>query len=105
MSASKSIPALNSYEEIAEFWDTHSLADYWNETEPAEFEISEQVDQHYLVPVDRNLLLRIRQLARSRGVTIETLTVLSTNSCGYLSTNSCENRTGKECESAAAGVG
>ena len=76
MSASKSIPALNSYEEFTEFWDMHSLADYWNETEPAEFEISEQLGQHYLVPVDRNLLLRIRQLARSRGVTIETLTNL-----------------------------
>ena len=76
MSESKSIPELNSYEEIAEFWDTHSLADYWNDTEPAEFEISEQVGRYYLIPVDRNLLLRMRQLARSRGVTIETLTNL-----------------------------
>jgi hypothetical protein len=23
--------------EIAEFWDTYSLADYWDQTEPAEF--------------------------------------------------------------------
>ena len=76
MSESKSIPELNSYEEMAEFWDTQSLADYWNDTEPAEFEISEQVGRHYLIPVDRNLLLRMRQLARSRGVTIETLTNL-----------------------------
>ena len=31
----KQIPAFNSYEEMAEFWDTHSLADYWDQTEPA----------------------------------------------------------------------
>ncbi len=73
MNDSKSIPELNSYEEIAEFWDTHSLADYWRDTEPAEFEIPDQVRRRYLIPVDRNLLLRIRQLARNRGVTTETL--------------------------------
>jgi hypothetical protein len=28
-----SIPAFNSYEEEANFWDTHSTADFTNETE------------------------------------------------------------------------
>lgn len=28
-----SIPAFNSYEEEATFWDTHSTADFTNETE------------------------------------------------------------------------
>ena len=27
---------------MADFWDTHSLAEYWDQTEPAAFEISEQ---------------------------------------------------------------
>jgi hypothetical protein len=36
------IAECKSYEEIAEFWDTHNLADYWEQTEHAEFEISEQ---------------------------------------------------------------
>ncbi len=31
-----------SQEELAEFWDTHSLADYWEQTEHAEFEIAVQ---------------------------------------------------------------
>ena len=26
-------------EEIGEFWDTHSLADYWNETHEVEFQV------------------------------------------------------------------
>ena len=27
-------------EEIGEFWDTHSLADYWNETDEIEFRVN-----------------------------------------------------------------
>ncbi len=27
------IPHGQSYEEIADFWDNHSLADYWDQTE------------------------------------------------------------------------
>lgn len=39
MGENKKIPGFNSYEEMGEFWDTHDLADYWEQTEPAEFEI------------------------------------------------------------------
>lgn len=31
---------MHSYEELAKFWDTYNLADYWEQTETAEFEIS-----------------------------------------------------------------
>ncbi|MDE0685985.1 MAG: hypothetical protein OXI63_23920 [Candidatus Poribacteria bacterium] len=27
-------------EEIGEFWDTHSLADYWDETQEVEFQVN-----------------------------------------------------------------
>jgi hypothetical protein len=43
----KRIPQFKSYEEMGEFWDTHSLADYWDQTEPAKFEISEQMRHRY----------------------------------------------------------
>jgi hypothetical protein len=36
------IPQFESYEDMGEFWDTHSLADYWEQTEHPEFGISEQ---------------------------------------------------------------
>jgi hypothetical protein len=42
MSKDKQIPEFKSHEEIVEFWDTHSLADYWEQTEHAELEISVQ---------------------------------------------------------------
>jgi hypothetical protein len=67
------VPEATSYEEMAEFWDTHSLADYWDQTEPAELEISEQARRRYLVPVDRDLLVKAQELARTRGVSTESL--------------------------------
>ena len=35
-----SMPPSNATpEEIGEFWDTHSLADYWDETHEVEFQV------------------------------------------------------------------
>jgi hypothetical protein len=34
-----SISEAQSYRNIGEFWDTHDLADHWDQTEPAEFEV------------------------------------------------------------------
>ncbi|MFZ5910139.1 MAG: CopG family antitoxin [Chloroflexota bacterium] len=73
MNGSKSIPEMDSYEEIAEFWDTHSLADYWDQTEPAMFEISPELHRRYLVAVEPDLLNRLRQAAFARGVSTESL--------------------------------
>ena len=67
------LPEAKSYEELAEFWDTHSLADYWDQTESADFEFSEEARRHYLVSVDRDLLTRIQRLARVRGISTESL--------------------------------
>ena len=33
-------PADATPEEIGEFWDTHSLADYWDETHEVEFQVN-----------------------------------------------------------------
>ncbi len=37
-----SISRARSVQEIGEFWDTHSLADYWDQTHEAEFEVRAQ---------------------------------------------------------------
>ena len=73
MSEDKKIPEMKNYEQIAEFWDSHSLADYWDQTEPAEFEISPEARRRYLVAVDPDLLSRVRRLARRRGLSTESL--------------------------------
>jgi hypothetical protein len=69
----KQIPPFNSYEEMVEFWDTHSLADYWDQTEPTAFEVAPEARRRYLVAVDREVLARLQRLARTRGVSIESL--------------------------------
>lgn len=69
----KCIPEFKSYEEMADFWDTHSLADYWDQTEPAEFEFSPKARRHYFVSVDRDLLSRVQRVAWIRGLSTESL--------------------------------
>ena len=64
---------MSSYEEIAEFWDTHSLADYWEQTEPADLEIDPHARRRYLVALDPELLQRVQKLAQSRELSTESL--------------------------------
>ena len=71
--ATKRIPKFRSYSEAADFWDTHSLADYWEQTEPAKFQIARHARRRYLVPVDRELLNRAQKIARRRGLSTESL--------------------------------
>ncbi len=73
MSEDKKIPEFKSYEEMADFCDTHDLTDYWDQTEPAEFEISPKTRRRYMVSVDRDVLLRVQQMAQVRGTSTESL--------------------------------
>ena len=38
-------------EEIGEFWDTHSLADYWDETDEMEVQVGLK-SRHNLTPIE-----------------------------------------------------
>ena len=69
----KQMPAFNNYADMAEFWETHSLADYWDQTEPATFEVTPEARRRSLVAVDREVLARVHRLARVRGVSSESL--------------------------------
>jgi predicted DNA binding CopG/RHH family protein len=73
MSDNKPVPPTDSLDAIAEFWDTHSLADYWDETEPAEFQFDPKARRHYLVAIDPDLLTRIREVAQRKGLHTESL--------------------------------
>ncbi|MDQ2694506.1 MAG: BrnA antitoxin family protein, partial [Pseudomonadota bacterium] len=61
----------NTYQEIGEFWDNHDATEFGEQAE-AEFEINIQAQRRYY-PIDRQLALKIRQLADERGVSEETL--------------------------------
>lgn len=60
------------YKEIGDFWDTHDLADYWEQTHPVEFQVDIQSDVIYYA-LDVNLSEEVYSIARRRGVSPETL--------------------------------
>ncbi|OHB93675.1 MAG: hypothetical protein A3E19_04480 [Planctomycetes bacterium RIFCSPHIGHO2_12_FULL_52_36] len=66
------ISKARSYHKIGEFWDTHDLADYWDKTKPAEFEVDIQSEATYYA-VDRELAAKIQALAKRRGISANTL--------------------------------
>ncbi len=66
-----SISKARSLEEIAEFWDTHSLDDYWDETHEVEFEV--RVERKRRVTLDPDVYARLEAQARVRGLLPETL--------------------------------
>jgi predicted HicB family RNase H-like nuclease len=58
-------------EEIGEFWDKHSLADYWEETHEVEFDVRAQ--RRRRITLDPEVYGRLEEQARTRGVSLETL--------------------------------
>lgn len=67
-----SLSKAQSYKEIGEFWDTHDLGDYWEQTQPVEFEVDIQSEVTYY-PLDVALATKVRSIAKRRGVSPETL--------------------------------
>jgi hypothetical protein len=72
--ASKDILPENfsTLEELWDFWDTHSSADYEDVMEPVEVEMDLSSSKVYC-PVAKDLLRQVRRQARQQGVSTETL--------------------------------
>ena len=66
-----SISQARTLEEMADFWDTHSLADYWDQTHEVEFEV--RAKRRRWVVVDPEVFAQIETQAHTRGVLPETL--------------------------------
>ncbi|MCG2767893.1 MAG: BrnA antitoxin family protein [Anaerolineae bacterium] len=66
-----SISRARALEEIADFWDTHSLADYWDQTHEVEFEV--RASRRRRVTLVPEVYARIEAQARERGILPETL--------------------------------
>ena len=58
---------LDSYDDAAEFWDTHDTTDY-----PGAFRtvkvVSEFRNRHYEIPIDGDVALKLREKALKAGV-------------------------------------
>jgi hypothetical protein len=66
-----SISKARTLEEIAEFWDTHSLAEYWDQTHEVEFEV--RAKRRRRVTLVPEVYARLEVQASARGIQPETL--------------------------------
>lgn len=66
-----SISQAHGLEEIAEFWDTHSVTDYWDETQEVKFEV--RAKRRRRITLDPDTYQQIEKQARKRGILPETL--------------------------------
>lgn len=60
-----------SLEAAAEFWDTHSLADYWDEMTEVQIEVT--APRRHRVAIEPELWEKIAAQARAKGISVETL--------------------------------
>jgi hypothetical protein len=58
-------------EEVGDFWDSHSLADHWDQTREADFEV--RALRRRRVTLDPKVYTEIEAQARARGLMLETL--------------------------------
>ncbi|MGH7599457.1 MAG: CopG family antitoxin [bacterium] len=61
-----------SIEEAAEFWDNHDLADYWDLTREAHFEVDIK-RRVFLTALEPQLAKKLTGVARQQSVSTETL--------------------------------
>ena len=66
-----SISKARTIEEIADFWDTHSLADYWDQTHQVQFEV--RADRRRRITLAPEVYAGVEVEARVRGILPETL--------------------------------
>jgi len=71
------ISKANTIKEIANFWDTHSLADYWDQTHEVEFEV--RAKQRQRITLAPELYAQVEKEAQVRGISFETLVHLGLN--------------------------
>ena len=64
--------SFTSIEEAAEFWDSHSTADYDDLMQDVHFDVDIQ-RRIFLVPIEGKLAKEIRAIAEKQGLALETL--------------------------------
>ena len=62
----------SSIEEAAEFWDNHSLADYWDQTKEVHFDVEINKEPKYIA-LESKLAKRINEVAKKQKISAETL--------------------------------
>ena len=68
LSRPRRIPKFANREEEVEFWDTHSLADYWDEFKPVRVRFSRNLSEGITIRLDLQTLGKVRSLAKEKGI-------------------------------------
>jgi hypothetical protein len=62
-----------SPEAAGEFWDSHDLGDYWDQTRPVK-DVTVAIERRrYLMALEPSLANKLQKAARERGITAESL--------------------------------
>ncbi len=69
----RAIPAFARREEEAAFWDSHSIADYWESADPAEVSFGHSLSRGLTIRRDPETLVALRAAARLKGMGPTTL--------------------------------
>lgn len=64
-----------TYKEEAEWWDTHSFADFWDELDDVDitFDLKKPKEETLVVRLQKDLKEKIATIARRRGLNVSTL--------------------------------
>lgn len=69
------IPVFHSYEEEANFWDTHSVTDFEDETEDVDivFELDKPKRESLILRVNKDMKRKLEKVAKKKKVSVSTL--------------------------------
>ena len=73
--ADGSIPAFKTYEEEANFWDTHSITDFEDETEDVDivFDLDKPREASLVLRLQKVFKVRLKKIAKSKGLDVSAL--------------------------------
>ena len=69
------IPKFKNYEEEANFWDTHSFTDYWDELEDVDIvvELNKPRKETLVLRLQKDLKDKLKKIADKKGINVSTL--------------------------------
>jgi len=69
------IPVFKNYKEEANFWDTHSFADYWDELEDVDIVVNLQKSKEktLVVRIQKNIKDKLAKIAKAKGLNTSSL--------------------------------
>ena len=68
----KTLPELNSINELVNFFETHDMGDYWEQMPEADFEIKIKRRKH-LIALEEDVAAKVTQIAKAKKVSSESL--------------------------------